>query len=202
VSRGRVAWNSGRSRWTSLQADARKAASKCACRMIFHSPPRGFLRDIHAAAEIPRTEQPINNSLSSLMMAENGRQQRFRFFVAHQRARSAWRWWKDIAARDGSFCGYASTAERAGPRVCSRLDSGAAPAALWRCRIRLGSSRQHDQRGCRLARSTAGSFHSPYQPTESALFHEMIGALSKQSWHSIFATSSSSILVRAKDGRC
>jgi len=36
---------------------------------------------------------------------------------------------------------------------------------------------QHDERHRGLAKSAAGVFHSPYQPTDPSLFHEMLGAL-------------------------
>jgi hypothetical protein len=90
---------------------------------------------------------------------------------------SAWRWWKDIAARKGTGAATRqllralvefvrdSTPERQRQRYGDaefdwdhRVDTTSA-AVGWRDRM-------------------LGVFHSPYQPTESALFHEMIGALS------------------------
>ena len=91
--------------------------------------------------------------------------------------RSAWCWWKETAARKGTvaatrqlLCALLefvrdSTPERRRRRYGDaeydwdhRVDTTSA-AVGWRERL-------------------LGVFHSPYQPTESALFHEMIGALS------------------------
>jgi hypothetical protein len=92
---------------------------------------------------------------------------------------SALRWWKDIAARDGRVAatrqllselvefGRDSTPERQRQRYGDaeydwehRVNTTSA-AVAWRDRL-------------------LGVFHSPYQPTESALFHEMIAALGNQ----------------------
>ncbi len=99
-------------------------------------------------------------------------------------SRSAWQWWKDIAHREGSLAATRqllaelwefvreSTPERRRQRFGDaefdwdhRVDTTSA-AVSWRDRL-------------------LGVFHSPYQPTESALFHEMIEALRQQS-HSDF----------------
>ena len=47
-----------------------------------------------------------------------------------------------------------------------------------------------------------GLFHSPYQPTEPALFREMMASLPVLSEQFEFEHSPSSILVPARDGRC
>lgn len=95
-------------------------------------------------------------------------------------SRSAWRWWNDIAHRDGrvaatrhlltalwEFAGD-STPERrrrrygdAGFDWDHRVDTTSA-AVGWRDRL-------------------LGAFHSPYQPTEADLFHEMLDALREKS---------------------
>lgn len=94
-------------------------------------------------------------------------------------SRSAWRWWHDIAGREGrlaassqllaAFWGFIrdSTPERrrqrygdAGYDWDHRVNTTSA-ALGWRDRL-------------------LGVFHSPYQPTEAALFHEMIEALRQQ----------------------
>ena len=91
-------------------------------------------------------------------------------------SRSAWRWWNDIAHREGRLAATSqlfialrefardSTPERrrrrygdAGFDWDHRVDTTSA-AVGWRDRL-------------------LGAFHSPYQPTEADLFHEMIDAL-------------------------
>jgi hypothetical protein len=95
-------------------------------------------------------------------------------------SRSAWQWWKQIAAREGRFAatrqflvalaelGRDSTPERRRRRYGDaeydwdhRVNTTSA-ALSWRDRL-------------------LGVFHSPYQPTESVLFHEMIEAWREQS---------------------
>jgi len=94
-------------------------------------------------------------------------------------SRSAWRWWKNLAARDGRVAATRqlltalfefvrdSTPERrrqhygdAGYDWDHRVNTTSA-AVGWRDRL-------------------LGVFHSPYQPTEAVLFHEMIAALSAE----------------------
>ncbi len=95
-------------------------------------------------------------------------------------SRSAWQWWKDIAGRQGWV---AATRQLL--------------AALWEFvrdstpehrRRRYGDAEYDWDR--RVNTSSAGvgwrdrllgTFHSAYQPTESALLHEMLETLSKQS---------------------
>lgn len=94
-------------------------------------------------------------------------------------ARSAWRWWKEIAARDGRF---AATSQ-----LVSALVEFVRDSTPERRRRRFGDAEydwEHRVNTTSAAVSCRdrllGVFHSPYQPTESALFHEMIGALSQQ----------------------
>src|SRR5277367_4265889 len=95
-------------------------------------------------------------------------------------SRSAWRWWNGVAGREGGLAATRqlfaalwefardSTPERRRQRYGDadydwehRVDTTSA-AVGWRDRL-------------------LGLFHSPYQPTESALFHEMLEALRLQS---------------------
>ena len=95
-------------------------------------------------------------------------------------SRSAWRWWNDIASRGGRVAATRqllaalwefvreSTPERrrrrfgdAGFDWDHRVDTTSA-AVKWRDRL-------------------LGAFHSPYQPTEADLFHEMLDALREKS---------------------
>ena len=94
-------------------------------------------------------------------------------------ARSAWLWWSDVAEREGRLAATRqlfaalwefardSTPERRRQRYGDadydwehRVDTTSA-AVSWRNRL-------------------LGVFHSPYQPTEAALFHEILDALSAQ----------------------
>jgi len=95
-------------------------------------------------------------------------------------SRSAWQWWSEVARRDGWL-------------VATRQ----ALTALWefirdstpeRRRQRYGDAEYDwDHRVNTTSAAVGwrdrllGVFHSPYQPTESALFHEMLDALSQQS---------------------
>ena len=95
-------------------------------------------------------------------------------------SRSAWRWWNDIACREGRVAAThqllaalwefvrESTPERRRRRYGDagfdwehRVDTTSA-AVDWRDRL-------------------LGAFHSPYQPTEADLFHEMFDALREKS---------------------
>jgi SAM-dependent methyltransferase len=94
-------------------------------------------------------------------------------------SRSAWQWWNEIARREGRVAatrqllaalwefGRDSTPERRRQRYGDaeydwehRVNTTSA-ALGWRDRL-------------------LGVFHSPYQPTEAALFHEMLDALREQ----------------------
>jgi SAM-dependent methyltransferase len=94
-------------------------------------------------------------------------------------SQSAWRWWNDIANREGRFAATCqllvalgeflrdSTPQRRRQRYGDagfdwdhRVDTTSA-VVDWRDRL-------------------LGAFHSPYQPTDADLFHEMLEALREQ----------------------
>jgi SAM-dependent methyltransferase len=94
--------------------------------------------------------------------------------------RSAWQWWKDIARREGSLA--------ATRQLLAELWEFVLDSTPERRRQRYGDA-EYDW-DYRVNTSSAavgwrdrllGVFHSPYQPTEAALFHEMLGALNQQS---------------------
>jgi SAM-dependent methyltransferase len=91
---------------------------------------------------------------------------------------AAWLWWRDIAARDG---GMAATRRLLGALVEFVRDS-----TPERRRQRYGDAEYDWEHRVNTTSGAVGwrdrllgIFHSPYQPTESALFHEMIGALAE-----------------------
>jgi SAM-dependent methyltransferase len=99
-------------------------------------------------------------------------------------SRSAWRWWNDVAGREGRFA--------ATRRLLAALWEFVRDSTPERRRQRYGDA-EYDW-DHRVNTSSAavgwrnrllGVFHSPYQPTESALFHEMFDAL-RQQCHSDF----------------
>ncbi|MGA7375855.1 MAG: class I SAM-dependent methyltransferase [Candidatus Sulfotelmatobacter sp.] len=91
--------------------------------------------------------------------------------------RSAWHWWRDAGVSDGRavaawqllriFVEFVrdSTPERRRQRYGDAEYD-------WEYRVNTSSA------GVGWRDRLLGFFHSPYQPTESALFHEMIGAVS------------------------
>jgi hypothetical protein len=94
-------------------------------------------------------------------------------------SRSSWRWWSEIAAREGRAA--------ATWRLLSALAEFVRDSTPERQRLRYGDAefdwehRVNTTSGAvRWRDRLAGVFHSPYQPTEAALFHEMIGTLSAQ----------------------
>jgi methyltransferase family protein len=94
-------------------------------------------------------------------------------------ARAVWRWWKDIAARDGRVA--------AARQLLSAVIEFARDSTPERRRQRYGDAEYDWEHRVNTTSAAVGwrdrllgVFHSPYQPTESALFHEMIGALSTQ----------------------
>ncbi|MFZ0417372.1 MAG: class I SAM-dependent methyltransferase [Candidatus Sulfotelmatobacter sp.] len=94
-------------------------------------------------------------------------------------SRSAWRWWKNLAARDGSVA--------ATRQLLSALFEFVRDSTPERRRQRYGDAGYDwDHRVNTTSAAVGwhdrllGVFHSPYQPTEAALFHEMIAALSAQ----------------------
>jgi SAM-dependent methyltransferase len=94
--------------------------------------------------------------------------------------RSARQWWKDVAAREGRFA--------ATRQLLSALWEFVRDSTPERRRQRYGDA-DYDWEHRVNTTSAAigwrerllGVFHSPYQPTESVLFHEMIEALREQS---------------------
>src|ERR1700686_5389443 len=94
-------------------------------------------------------------------------------------SRSAWRWWKDIAARQGRLT--------ATGQLLSALVEFVRDSTPERRRQRYGDAEYDwDHRVNTTSAAVSwrdrllGVFHSPYQPTESVLFHEMLGALHLQ----------------------
>jgi len=92
---------------------------------------------------------------------------------------SAWRWWKDIGAREG---GFAATRQ-----LVSALAQFVRDSTPDRRRQRYGDAEYDwDHRVNTTSAAVGwrdrllGVFHSPYQPTDAVLFHEMIAALSAQ----------------------
>ncbi|MGB7601330.1 MAG: class I SAM-dependent methyltransferase [Candidatus Sulfotelmatobacter sp.] len=90
---------------------------------------------------------------------------------------SAWHWWKDAVVRDGSVA-----ATRRLLIILFEFVRDSTPARRrqrygdaeydWEYRVNTTSA------GVGWNDRLLGFFHSPYQPTESVLFHEMIGAVS------------------------
>src|ERR1700693_4092539 len=95
-------------------------------------------------------------------------------------SRSAWRWWKDIAARQGRLT--------ATGQLLSALVEFVRDSTPGRRRQRYGDADYDWEHRVNTTSAAVGwrdrllgVFHSPYQPTESALFHEMLEALRRQS---------------------
>ncbi len=93
--------------------------------------------------------------------------------------RSARRWWNDIAASHGHFVGAR--------RCAAELWEFVRDSTPERRRSRYGDADfDWDHRVDTTAGTVAwrdrlwGIFHSPYQPTEFALFHEMLSSLREQ----------------------
>jgi SAM-dependent methyltransferase len=91
-------------------------------------------------------------------------------------SRSAWRWWNDLAAREGRVI--------ATRKLLSALAEFVRDSTPERRRQRYGDADYDwDHRVNTTGAAVGwrdrllGVFHSPYQPTESALFQEMIEAL-------------------------
>lgn len=92
---------------------------------------------------------------------------------------SALRWWKDVAARKGRVA--------ATRQLLNALLEFARDSTPQRRRQRYGDAEYDwDHRVNTTSAAVGwrdrllGVFHSPYQPTEAVLFHQMIGALSAQ----------------------
>jgi hypothetical protein len=93
--------------------------------------------------------------------------------------RSAWRWWNDVAAREGRLA--------AGRQLLTVLWEFARDSTPERLRQRYGDAEYDwDHRVNTTSAAVGwrdrllGVFHSPYQPTEPALFHEMLAALTEE----------------------
>jgi SAM-dependent methyltransferase len=91
-------------------------------------------------------------------------------------SRSAWRWWNDLSAREGRVA--------ATRKLLSVLAEFVRDSTPERRRQRYGDADYDwDHRVNTTSAAVGwrdrllGVFHSPYQPTESVLFHEMIEAL-------------------------
>jgi SAM-dependent methyltransferase len=98
--------------------------------------------------------------------------------------RSAWQWWNDAAAREGRF---AATGQ-----LLAALGEFVRDSTPERRRQRYGDADYDWEHRVNTTSAAVGwrdrllgVFHSPYQPTEAALFHEMLDALREQS-HSDF----------------
>ncbi len=92
---------------------------------------------------------------------------------------SAWRWWRDIAEREGRI--------RATRRLLAAVWGFVRDSTPERRRQRYGDAEfDWDYRVDTTSGTVGwharllGIFHSPYQPTEAALFHEMLDALRGQ----------------------
>jgi hypothetical protein len=95
-------------------------------------------------------------------------------------SRSAWRWWNDVASRGGRLA--------ASRQLLAALWEFVRDSTPERRRQRYGDAEydwEHRVNTTSAAVSwrdrLLGVFHSPYQPTESTLFHEMLEALRRQS---------------------
>jgi hypothetical protein len=91
-------------------------------------------------------------------------------------SRSAWRWWNELAAQEGRVA--------ATRRLASVLAEFVRDSTPERLRQRYGDAEYDwDHRVNTTSAAVGwrdrllGVFHSPYQPTEAGLFHEMIDAL-------------------------
>jgi SAM-dependent methyltransferase len=94
-------------------------------------------------------------------------------------SRSAWRWWNDIAGREGHFS--------AARQLLIALWEFARDSTPERRRRRFGDADfDWDHRVNTTSAAVGwrdrllGVFHSPYQPTQADLFHKMIEALLEQ----------------------
>jgi len=94
-------------------------------------------------------------------------------------ARSAWRWWNERAAREGRVA--------ASRQLLSGLMNFVRDSTPDRRRQRYGDVDYDWEHRVNTTSAAVGwrdrllgIFHSPYQPTDSALFHEMLAALSRE----------------------
>jgi hypothetical protein len=89
---------------------------------------------------------------------------------------SAWQWWNDVAAREGRFA--------ATRQLLAALWEFVRDSTPERRRQRFGDADYDWEHRVNTTSAAVGwrdrllgVFHSPYQPTEAALFHEIIEAL-------------------------
>jgi hypothetical protein len=94
-------------------------------------------------------------------------------------SRSAWHWWNDIAGREGRFA--------ATRQLLAALWEFVRDSTPERRRQRYGDAEYDWDHRVNTTSAVVGwrnrllgVFHSPYQPTDSALFHEMIEALREE----------------------
>jgi hypothetical protein len=94
-------------------------------------------------------------------------------------SRSAWQWWNDVAGREGHFA--------ATRQLLAALWEFARDSTPERRRQRYGDADYDWEHRVNTTSAAVGwrdrllgVFHSPYQPTEAALFHEMIRVLCQQ----------------------
>ena len=99
-------------------------------------------------------------------------------------SRSAWKWWNDVAAREGRLA--------ATRQLLTALWGFVRDSTPERRRQRYGDAEYDWEHRVNTTSAAVdwrdrllGVFHSPYQPTESVLFHEMLEAL-RQQIHSDF----------------
>src|SRR5580700_10045789 len=92
--------------------------------------------------------------------------------------RSAWQWWNDIAGSEGRFA--------ATRQLLQALWDFIRDSTPRRRRQRYGDAEYDWEHRVNTTSAAVGwrdrllgVFHSPYQPTESILFHQMIGALAE-----------------------
>src|SRR5580704_12274414 len=93
--------------------------------------------------------------------------------------RSAWQWWSAVAGREGRL---AATRE-----LLAVLWEFVRDSSAERRRQRYGDAEYDWEHRVNTTSAAVGwrdrllgVFHSPYQPTEAALFHEMLDALHQQ----------------------
>src|SRR5271166_3265808 len=93
--------------------------------------------------------------------------------------RSAWKWWSDVAEREGWVAATSQLLNEMAEFVRESLPE--------RRRLRYGDAEYDWEHRVNTTSAAVGwrdrllgAFHSPYQPTEATLFHEMIAAMSGQ----------------------
>lgn len=95
-------------------------------------------------------------------------------------SRSSWRWWSEVAGREGRLA--------ATRQLLAAVWEFARDSTPERRRQRYGDADYDWEHRVNTTSAAVGwrdrllgVFHSPYQPTESTLFHEMLEALRQQS---------------------